>query len=133
MLWLESLQNHLMVRSCTNSQHLGYCSILLHPYYTRSCRRQFTGGRLRIENCGVINHPSRFACHPLHQEGFLQRRKIMLEKIFKKQEKVQDKVQEKIQKQQKLNDKDCRELTDEELEQVVGGVPAAMMVSPPLA
>ena len=51
----------------------------------------------------------------------------MLEKIFKKQEKVQDKVQEKIQKQQELNDKDCRELTDEELEQVVGGVTAAQL------
>ena len=49
----------------------------------------------------------------------------MLEKIFKKQENVQDKVQ----KQQELNDKDCRELTDEELEQVVGGTPGAAEVS----
>ena len=46
----------------------------------------------------------------------------MLEKISKKQEKVQDKVQEKVQKQQERNDKDCRELTDEEMEQVVGGM-----------
>ena len=41
----------------------------------------------------------------------------MFEKFFKKQEKVQ----KKIQKQQELNDKDCRELTDEELEQITGG------------
>ena len=45
----------------------------------------------------------------------------MFEKIFKKQEKVQENVQEKIQKQQKLNDEDCRELTDEELDQLTGG------------
>ena len=44
----------------------------------------------------------------------------MFENISKKQEKVQ----EKIQKQQERNDKDCRELTDEELEQVVGGTKA---------
>ena len=42
----------------------------------------------------------------------------MIEKISKKQEKIQ----EKIQKQQELNDKDCRELTDEELDQIVGGM-----------
>ena len=41
----------------------------------------------------------------------------MSEKFSKKQEKIQ----EKIQKQQELNDKDCRELTDEELDQIVGG------------
>ena len=41
----------------------------------------------------------------------------MSEKFSEKQEKVQ----EKIQKQQELNDKDCRELTDEELDQIVGG------------
>lgn len=40
----------------------------------------------------------------------------MFEKIFKKQEKVQ----KKVQKQQELDDKDC-ELTDEELDQIVGG------------
>ena len=45
----------------------------------------------------------------------------MIENISKKQENVQEKVQKKIQKQQELNDKDCRELTDEELEQIVGG------------
>ena len=45
----------------------------------------------------------------------------MLEKIFKKQEKVQENVQKKIQKQQEMDDKDCRELTDEELEQITGG------------
>ena len=43
----------------------------------------------------------------------------MIEKISKKQEKIQ----EKIQKQQELNEKDCRELTDEELDQIVGGMP----------
>ena len=42
----------------------------------------------------------------------------MFENISKKQEKVQ----EKVQKQQELNDKDCRELTDEELDQIVGGM-----------
>ena len=42
----------------------------------------------------------------------------MIENISKKQKKIQ----EKIQKQQNLNDKDCRELTDEELEQIVGGL-----------
>ena len=47
----------------------------------------------------------------------------MFENISKKQEKVQ----EKVQKQQERNDKDCRELTDEELEQVVGGAPRAQM------
>ena len=41
----------------------------------------------------------------------------MIENISKKQEKIQ----EKVQKQQELNDKDCRELTDEELDQIVGG------------
>ena len=47
----------------------------------------------------------------------------MFEKIFKKQEKVQ----EKIQKQQELNDKDCRELTDEELDQLTGGTTVAVL------
>ena len=41
----------------------------------------------------------------------------MIENFSKKQEKIQ----EKVQKQQELNDKDCRELTDEELDQIVGG------------
>ena len=45
----------------------------------------------------------------------------MFENISKKQEKVQEKVQEKIQKQQELNDDKNRELTDEELDQIVGG------------
>ena len=54
--------------------------------------------------------------------------------MFEKFSEKQEKVQEKVQKQQELNDKDCRELTDEELEQVTGGmVAAAMTVSPPLA
>ena len=52
----------------------------------------------------------------------------MIENISKKQEKVQEKIQEKIQKQQKLNDKDCRELTDEELDQIVGGVTRTQLV-----
>ena len=42
----------------------------------------------------------------------------MIESISKKQEKIQ----EKIQKQQKLNDDKNRELTDEELDQIVGGL-----------
>ena len=49
----------------------------------------------------------------------------MIENISKKQEKIQ----EKIQKQQEMNDKDCRELTDEELEQLTGGMPGAAEVS----
>ncbi len=44
----------------------------------------------------------------------------MIKNISKKQEKIQ----KKIQKQQDLNDKDCRELTDEELDQIVGGMKA---------
>ena len=50
----------------------------------------------------------------------------MIENIFKKQEKIQ----EKIQKQQDLNDDKNRELTDEELDQIVGGAPGAAEVSP---
>ena len=54
--------------------------------------------------------------------------------MFENTSKKQEKVQEKIQKQQELNDKDSRELTDEEMEQVVGGMPAAAMtISPALA
>ena len=49
--------------------------------------------------------------------------------MFEKFSKKQEKVQEKVQKQQELNDKDCRELTDEELEQVVGGMPGAQFVA----
>ena len=49
----------------------------------------------------------------------------MFENISKKQEKVQ----EKVQKQQELNDKDCRELTDEELDQIVGGMKAAQLMT----
>ena len=47
----------------------------------------------------------------------------MIEDISKKQEKIQ----EKVQKQQDLNDKNCRELTDEELDQIVGGAPHAVV------
>ena len=55
----------------------------------------------------------------------------MFEKIFKKQEKVQENVQEKVQKQQERNDKDCRELTDEELEQITGGSGAGTNIKKP--
>ena len=53
----------------------------------------------------------------------------MFEKIFKKQEKVQ----EKVQQQQERNDKDCRELTDEELDQIVGGAPLRAQVTAKVA
>ena len=49
--------------------------------------------------------------------------------MFEKFSKKQEKAQEKIQKQQELNDKDCRELTDEELEQIVGGMLHAVVVT----
>ena len=50
----------------------------------------------------------------------------MLEKIFKKQENVQ----EKIQQQQELDDKDCRELTDEELDRITGGSGVGPNINP---
>lgn len=41
----------------------------------------------------------------------------MVEKVLKKEEKVQEKLQE----QQELNNEKDRELTDKEMDQVVGG------------
>ena len=53
--------------------------------------------------------------------------------MFEKFSKKQEKVQEKIQKQQERNDKDCRELTDEELEQIVGGMLTLQLATVQLA